>query len=111
MARSYLLSRTLDPLLGVFTGFLAYYLHETNPRTAPPPGHTLKDLVHWQWSDNARRREEAAAASAVAEQADLEAIRREMEAGAVTVAEGVKGVKESVKEGVKEAKEMVEKAV
>lgn len=86
MARTYLLSRTLDPLLGVFTGFLAYYLHETNHRTAPPEGHTLKDLVRWQWSDNARRREEAAAASLVTEQADLEAMRRELEGGGVVAA-------------------------
>ncbi|KAG2356200.1 hypothetical protein BDR07DRAFT_470086 [Suillus spraguei] len=31
-----LLSRGIDPVLGIFTGCFAYYLHETNPRTAPP---------------------------------------------------------------------------
>lgn len=46
----FLLSRTLDPLLGVFTGLLAFHLHETNPRSAPPPGHTLSELVQWKWS-------------------------------------------------------------
>ncbi|BEI84303.1 hypothetical protein CcaverHIS002_0409070 [Cutaneotrichosporon cavernicola] len=79
MPRNYLLSRTLDPLLGVFTGFLAYYLHETNPRTAPPPGHTLKDLVGWQVAENKQRAEEASAANAAADSAELEAVRRELD--------------------------------
>jgi hypothetical protein len=47
----FLLSRTLDPLLGVFTGLLAFHLHETNPRSAPPPGHSLSELISWKWSD------------------------------------------------------------
>jgi len=79
MPKTYLLSRTLDPLLGVFTGFLAYYLHETNPRTAPPPGHTLRDLIAWQWDQNNARREAQAAAAAAADSAELEAVRRELE--------------------------------
>ncbi|BEJ15141.1 hypothetical protein CspHIS471_0409080 [Cutaneotrichosporon sp. HIS471] len=79
MPRNYLLSRTLDPLLGVFTGFLAYYLHETNPRTAPPPGHTLKDLVSWQVAENKQRAEVASAANAAADSAELEAVRRELD--------------------------------
>lgn len=82
MPRTYLLSRTLDPLLGVFTGFLAYYLHETNPRTAPPPGHTLRDLLSWQWGESARRRDERNAAAAVADAGELDAVRRELEATA-----------------------------
>ncbi|WVN87833.1 uncharacterized protein L203_103028 [Cryptococcus depauperatus CBS 7841] len=48
---AYLLSRTLDPVLAIFTGVFAYYLNETNPRTAPPPGHTLRELVSWKWAD------------------------------------------------------------
>jgi non-classical export protein 1 len=40
--------RGLDPLLGVFTGVLAYYLAETNPRTAPPPEDTLRELLRWK---------------------------------------------------------------
>ncbi|WVO15358.1 hypothetical protein L204_103014 [Cryptococcus depauperatus] len=48
---AYLLSRTLDPVLGIFTGVFAYYLNETNPRTAPPQGHTLRELVSWKWAD------------------------------------------------------------
>ncbi|KAI5121388.1 hypothetical protein M0805_001201 [Coniferiporia weirii] len=43
-----LLSKSLDPLLGVFTGVLAYYLHETNPRTAPAPSESLGALVQWK---------------------------------------------------------------
>ena len=40
---------TLDTFLGVFTGFLAYYLHETHPRTAPPPDERLSALVTRRW--------------------------------------------------------------
>ncbi|PAV24066.1 hypothetical protein PNOK_0113400 [Pyrrhoderma noxium] len=38
-----LLSRSLDPALGVITGVLAFYLNQTNPRTAPPPGESLNN--------------------------------------------------------------------
>ncbi|KDQ33524.1 hypothetical protein PLEOSDRAFT_1087856 [Pleurotus ostreatus PC15] len=43
-----LLSRTLDPILGVFTGVFAYYLYETNPRTALPRDQRLTSLVQWK---------------------------------------------------------------
>ncbi|KAL5529777.1 hypothetical protein ACEPAG_5764 [Sanghuangporus baumii] len=43
-----LLSRSVDPLLGVFTGVLAFYLNQTNPRTAPPRGENLMDLIRWK---------------------------------------------------------------
>ncbi|KAI0006128.1 hypothetical protein BJV74DRAFT_880431 [Russula compacta] len=43
-----LLSRTLDPLLGIFTGAFAYYLYETNPRTALSPEQKLDNLVRWK---------------------------------------------------------------
>ncbi|KAI6109495.1 hypothetical protein F5141DRAFT_1027032 [Pisolithus sp. B1] len=36
-----LLSRGVDPLLGIFTGCLAYYLYETNPRTSLPADQHL----------------------------------------------------------------------
>nr|ODN90592.1 hypothetical protein L203_01703 [Cryptococcus depauperatus CBS 7841] len=55
---AYLLSRTLDPVLAIFTGVFAYYLNETNPRTAPPPGHTLRELVSWKWAESKRLRED-----------------------------------------------------
>jgi len=48
----HLLSRTLDPVLGVFTGVLAYYLHESHPRTAPPEGSRLVDLLRWKFDPN-----------------------------------------------------------
>ena len=54
-----LLRRTLDPALGVFTGVLAFYLRQTNPRTAPPPEETLPALVSWkmrQWKEERRRK-------------------------------------------------------
>ncbi|KAG8907683.1 hypothetical protein FRB99_002761 [Tulasnella sp. 403] len=46
---AYLLTRRLDPLLAVFTGVFAFYLSETNPRTAPPPGETLGELAKWKY--------------------------------------------------------------
>ncbi|ORX39283.1 hypothetical protein BD324DRAFT_619127 [Kockovaella imperatae] len=50
MPRVYLLSRTLDPLFGVFSGLLAYHLSESHPRSNIPPGHTLRELVPWQFN-------------------------------------------------------------
>lgn len=92
MPRPVLLSRTLDPVLGIFTGFLAYYLHETNPRTAPPPGHTLKDLVAWQWGVSAAQRDQRAAATEAADAAEFDAVRRELEAAAAAPPVEVKKV-------------------
>jgi len=43
-----LLSRAMDPLLGIFTGALAFYLYEINPRTAPEPEQKLENLVRWK---------------------------------------------------------------
>ncbi|WRT69256.1 uncharacterized protein IL334_006240 [Kwoniella shivajii] len=56
MAKTYLLSRTLDPILGVFTGLLAFHLNETNPRSAPAEGHTLSELISWKWNENSKLR-------------------------------------------------------
>ena len=58
MPKIYLLSRTLDPILGIFTGLLAYKLHETNPRSAPAEGHTLGALLSWRWQLGKDRRAE-----------------------------------------------------
>ncbi|WWC91021.1 uncharacterized protein L201_005961 [Kwoniella dendrophila CBS 6074] len=57
MAKTYLLSRTLDPILGIFTGLLAFHLNETNPRSAPIPGHTLRELIAWKWNENKELRQ------------------------------------------------------
>ncbi|KAG9045926.1 hypothetical protein FS837_005401 [Tulasnella sp. UAMH 9824] len=46
---NYLLSKGLDPILGVLTGILAYRLSESNPRTGPPPGETLQELMKWKY--------------------------------------------------------------
>ncbi|KAF8597666.1 hypothetical protein BDV93DRAFT_527256 [Ceratobasidium sp. AG-I] len=56
MPRAYLISKYLDPILGIATGVLAYHLHETNPRTAPPEGQDLRSLIRWKRSA-ARQRE------------------------------------------------------
>lgn len=48
IGRPYVLSSAMDPVLGIFTGALAYYLYETNPRTAPPPEQKLDNLVRWK---------------------------------------------------------------
>ncbi|KAA1471097.1 hypothetical protein DENSPDRAFT_746637, partial [Dentipellis sp. KUC8613] len=40
--------RFLDPLLGVGTGLLAYYLYETNPRTEVPEDQRLVPLARWK---------------------------------------------------------------
>ncbi|KAG2041585.1 hypothetical protein BDR03DRAFT_945173 [Suillus americanus] len=69
-----LLSRGLDPVLGIFTGCFAYYLHETHPRTAPPPDKRLAALVQWKWAKWKREREEK-----------LNALEREVEASSRVV--------------------------
>jgi len=61
-----LLSRTLDPLLGIFTGVFAYYLYESNPRTAPAPEQKLDALVRWKvekYQANRAQRDSARAGS------------------------------------------------
>jgi hypothetical protein len=49
--------RALDPLLAVFTGSFAYYLYETNPRTAVPQEERLSELLRWKWAKWRRERE------------------------------------------------------
>lgn len=45
---NHFLASALDPLLGIFTGALAFYLYEINPRTAPAPEQKLENLVRWK---------------------------------------------------------------
>lgn len=40
--------RTLDPVLGVFTGFFAFYLNETHPKTFREEGDRLTSLIQWK---------------------------------------------------------------
>lgn len=51
----------LDPVLGVFTGVLAYYLYENNPRTAPPPDQKLESLVRWKMAKRQAEQQRSAA--------------------------------------------------
>jgi len=44
------IARTLDPLLGIFTGAFAYYLAENHPRTGFAPEERLRPLVQWKWA-------------------------------------------------------------
>jgi hypothetical protein len=55
--------RGLDPLLGVFTGVLAYYLYETNLRTAPAHEDTLGELFRWKRGKWRRAQAESEAAA------------------------------------------------
>ena len=72
---------TLDPLLGIFTGVFAYYLYETNPRTAPPPEQNLDTLVRWKiekyQADRARRDPEGTSSDADSELSKLLAQAKE----------------------------------
>ena len=42
--------RGLDPILGIFTGLLGFYLHETHPRTARPEEQRLMQLLKWKYT-------------------------------------------------------------
>ena len=52
----FIFPRGLDPLLGVFTGFLAYYLHENHPRTALQPEEKLSELLRWKYNNYQQER-------------------------------------------------------
>lgn len=47
---SVLLSRGLDPLLGVFTGVLAYYLYETHPKNNMASDERLMVLLEQKYA-------------------------------------------------------------
>ncbi|KAF9265485.1 hypothetical protein L218DRAFT_860027, partial [Marasmius fiardii PR-910] len=40
----------IDPILGVFSGVLAYHLYETHPRSALPHDQTLRELIKWKYA-------------------------------------------------------------
>ncbi|PCH37978.1 hypothetical protein WOLCODRAFT_22999 [Wolfiporia cocos MD-104 SS10] len=71
-----LLSRTLDPLLGVFTGIFAYHLYETNPRTAIAEEDRLTPLLRWKYARWQNERQRRLSAD---EEVDLGTIRAEVE--------------------------------
>jgi hypothetical protein len=45
-----MVSRGLDPLLGVFTGVLAYYLYETHPKNNMAPDERLMVLLEQKYA-------------------------------------------------------------
>ncbi|KAF9535276.1 hypothetical protein CPB83DRAFT_841504 [Crepidotus variabilis] len=53
----YLLSRGLDPVLGIFTGVFAFYLHETHPRTARPEDQRLLALLRWKYESYQQKKQ------------------------------------------------------
>ncbi|KZS91011.1 hypothetical protein SISNIDRAFT_456990 [Sistotremastrum niveocremeum HHB9708] len=61
---SYLLSKWLDPAVAIFTGSLAFYLSETNPRTMPEKGETLRELMSWKRELRQKAAQEREAAEA-----------------------------------------------
>jgi len=75
-----LLSRALDPLLGIFTGTLAYYLYETSPRTAIPQDERLTELLKWKGAKWQSERE-ARWNSANDDDIDLKAVAAEATKG------------------------------
>ncbi|KAI0636963.1 hypothetical protein C8Q77DRAFT_1095356 [Trametes polyzona] len=75
-----LLSRTLDPILGVFTGVLAYYLYESHPRTAMPEELKLKSLLRWKYTRWQQERERKLLGSGEDPVVDWQAIAASAEA-------------------------------
>ncbi|KAH9854238.1 hypothetical protein C2E23DRAFT_884336 [Lenzites betulinus] len=69
-----LLSRTLDPILGVFTGVLAYYLYESHPRTAMPEDLKLAPLLRRKYAKWQEERERQLLAAAEDTPVDWQAI-------------------------------------
>ncbi|KZP01465.1 hypothetical protein CALVIDRAFT_532233 [Calocera viscosa TUFC12733] len=71
----YLLGKYIDPFVGVFAGVVAYYLWENHPRTAPPQGSHLVDLLKWKFAD---KRVEQAKPDWNRIKADLDQMQREV---------------------------------
>ncbi|KAK4047738.1 hypothetical protein OIV83_005246 [Microbotryomycetes sp. JL201] len=63
--RVYLVSKRIDPLLGIFTGIWAYALYER--RLQRPAGHSLVELIQWKWSGRTWFRRKPVANSTAAE--------------------------------------------
>ncbi|KAK9474422.1 uncharacterized protein V1510DRAFT_412188 [Dipodascopsis tothii] len=53
----FLISRTLDPLFGIFVGSMAFYTYER--REGRQDGHTLNELVARRWAAETGRWSEA----------------------------------------------------
>ncbi|SCZ98546.1 BZ3500_MvSof-1268-A1-R1_Chr3-1g05455 [Microbotryum saponariae] len=64
--RIYLVSKTLDPLLGIFSGIWAYYVYES--RLERPSEHSLPSLLRWKMGEIKQRRNAAAGAGDLDEQ-------------------------------------------
>lgn len=79
------LPSSLDPILGVFTGVFAYYLWETNPRTAMPEDQRLTALVQWKREKWRQEREQKLMAGE--QDVDLNAIRAAVEKEAGTTSQ------------------------
>ncbi|SGY44177.1 BQ5605_C001g00125 [Microbotryum silenes-dioicae] len=47
--RIYLVSKTMDPLLGIFSGIWAYYVYES--RLERPSDHSLPSLLRWKMGE------------------------------------------------------------
>ncbi|BGP31768.1 hypothetical protein JCM10296v2_003542 [Rhodotorula toruloides] len=73
MPRVYLISKLGDVLLGLSTGFWAYYLYER--RLNRPDGERLADLVRWKWAKFQDQRR-----NQVADQEGWEEIEKELRA-------------------------------
>ncbi|OCH92236.1 hypothetical protein OBBRIDRAFT_791470 [Obba rivulosa] len=73
-----LLSRGLDPLLGVFTGVLAYYLYESHPRNEVPPDERLTALIKWKYTKWRNEREQRLTTGNT-DEIDLRALAAEVE--------------------------------
>lgn len=72
--------RTLDSILGVFTGGLAYYLYESHPRTAMPEELKLKSLLRWKYAKWQKEREQKLLGSGEDNLVDWQAIAASVEA-------------------------------
>jgi hypothetical protein len=57
----------------IILGGLAYHLHENNPRSRPPAGHTLRELTVWHWDQRKDERQAREAELLKAEESDVKA--------------------------------------
>ncbi|ORY92801.1 hypothetical protein BCR35DRAFT_298346 [Leucosporidium creatinivorum] len=84
--RVYLVSKRLDPFLGVFTGIWAYALYER--RLQRPEGHTLLELIRGKWNQHQQARQAINSAKAGEHEEGWEELTKELEsAGAGAAAE------------------------
>lgn len=74
-----LLSRTLDPFLGIFTGVLAYKLWENNPRSNVDPDQRLGALIRWKMAKTRAERDEQMRRDELKAQVDWKGVAHEVE--------------------------------